>query len=62
MVIRVVVGVILCVVGLVWIGQGFDLLGGSGMSGHSIWGFIGIIVLIIGLGMLGWASRFRRSQ
>jgi hypothetical protein len=61
-VVRLVIGVILCLVGVVWIAQGLDLLGGSGMSGKSIWAVIGAIALAIGLGMVGWASRLRSSR
>ena len=62
MVVRLVIGVILCLVGIVWIAQGLDLLGGSGMSGKSIWAVIGAIVLAVGVGMLGWANRFRSNR
>ena len=62
MVVRLVIGVILSVVGLIWIAQGRDLIGGSGMSGKSIWAVLGAIALAIGLGMLGWATRFRSTR
>jgi len=61
-VVRLVIGVILSVVGLIWIAQGLDLIGGSGMSGKSIWAVLGAIALAIGLGMLGWATRFRSTR
>ena len=62
MVVRLVIGVILSLVGLIWIAQGLDLIGGSGMSGKSIWAVLGAIALTIGLGMLGWATRFRSTR
>src|SRR5437870_5543270 len=34
---RVVVGVVLCLVGVVWIGQGVGLIHGSFMTGEVIW-------------------------
>ena len=61
-VVRLVIGVILSLVGLIWIAQGLDLIGGSGMSGKSIWAVLGAIALAIGLGMLGWATRFRSTR
>jgi len=61
-VVRLVIGVILSLVGLIWIAQGRDLIGGSGMSGKSIWAVLGAIALAIGLGMLGWATRFRSTR
>ncbi|KAA9105625.1 hypothetical protein [Microbacterium rhizomatis] len=44
----VVIGVVLLAIGLVWTLQGFNVLGGSVMSGSSLWATIGPIVLIIG--------------
>jgi hypothetical protein len=61
-VVRLVIGIILCLVGLVWIAQGLDLLGGSGMSGKSIWAIIGAIVLAVGVGMLVLAYRAARDR
>ncbi|MFJ8896405.1 hypothetical protein ACIRCZ_17605 [Leifsonia sp. NPDC102414] len=45
----VVPGVILGLVGLVWTLQGLNVLRGSAMSGSSLWGTIGPILLVIGL-------------
>ena len=42
-------GVILTAIGLVWTLQGFNVLGGSAMSGSPTWAIIGPIVLVIGL-------------
>jgi hypothetical protein len=44
-----VVGAALCFIGLIWILQGLNLLGGSGMSGHSIWAVIGLIIAATGV-------------
>ena len=35
-------------IGVVWILQGLDLLGGSAMSGDSFWAWVGGIVLAAG--------------
>jgi hypothetical protein len=52
-VIRAIIGVILAIVGIFWILQGADLLGGNGgMNGKGIWIVIGAIVLIAGLAVL----------
>ena len=45
----IVPGVILGLVGLVWTLQGLNVLRGSAMSGSSLWGTIGPIVLVVGL-------------
>ena len=38
-----IIGIILILVGLVWILQGTNVLGGSVMSGKSEWLYIGIV-------------------
>lgn len=45
---RVVIGVVLCLVGAVWIGQGVGWIGGSFMSGQAVWAVIGIVVIVVG--------------
>ncbi|GAA3753171.1 hypothetical protein GCM10022240_02710 [Microbacterium kribbense] len=56
-------GVILVAVGLVWTLQGLNVLRGSVMSGSSLWGTIGPIVLLIGAVLIGVAfSRRRRPH
>jgi len=43
------VGVILTIAGVIWALQGFGVIGGSFMSGDSVWAIIGPIVAAIGL-------------
>jgi hypothetical protein len=58
---RGVIGVVLCLVGLVWIGQGTNALSNSKlMSGHGQYTALGVVVLAVGLGVLAWAVRVRR--
>jgi hypothetical protein len=45
----VVPGVILAAIGLVWTLQGFDVIGGSVMSGSALWAAVGPIVLVVGV-------------
>jgi protein-S-isoprenylcysteine O-methyltransferase Ste14 len=54
-----IVGIVLVLMGAVWILQGANVLGGSFMSGQSQWLVIGIIVGIVGLGLLYWINRAR---
>lgn len=42
-------GALLILVGVVWILQGMDVLGGSGMSGEAIWAVIGVVVVFVGV-------------
>jgi hypothetical protein len=44
-----VIGVVLGLVGLLWILQGLDVVGTGGMSGHAIWAVIGVIVGAVGV-------------
>ncbi len=47
-IVMLVIGAVLFLAGLLWILQGLDIIGGSGMSGHAIWAVIGAVVAIIG--------------
>ena len=55
-----VAGVVLIIAGGIWSLQGFGVIGGSFMSGDSIWAIIGPIVTVIGLGMAFAGLRRRR--
>ncbi|MET0734791.1 MAG: hypothetical protein ABWY55_03995 [Microbacterium sp.] len=53
-------GVLLALVGLIWTLQGLNVLGGSAMSGSTMWAIIGPIVLIVGLVLIGIGIARRR--
>lgn len=55
-----IIAVVLMLIGLVWILQGANILGGSVMSGQSQWLFIGLVLVAAGAGLLYWLRR-RRS-
>ncbi len=58
---RGVIGVVLCLAGLVWIGQGTDVLSNSKlMSGHGQYTLLGVVALVAGLILVAWAVRIRR--
>ena len=59
MVTRIVLAVFLLLVGVVWILQGLDVLGGYGMSGHIEWTVIGAILVIVALALLAGARGLR---
>ncbi len=44
-------------VGSVWSLQGLGVLGGSAMSGDPLWGWIGSVLLLGGLGLGVWGMR-----
>ena len=56
-------GILLLLIGLVWTLQGAGILGGSFMSGKTMWLVIGIIVAVVGLvlGYFGLAPRTQRT-
>ncbi len=56
-----IVGVLSVVVGVVFIGQGVNVIHGSSMSGHGGYAGLGAVLLVIGLGLVIWAWR-RRSR
>lgn len=59
-VISVVVGVVLCLIGALWIGQGTGNVHGSPMTGHSQWTYLGVVLIVIGI--LAIASTAYRTR
>ena len=53
----VVLGVLLVLVGGLWMLQGLDVLGGSAMSGKTLWAVVGPIVALVGLGLAVFGAR-----
>ena len=56
-----ILGVILMLVGIVWILQGVNILPGSFMSGQLVYSFLGIVVGAIGVVLLIYNNRKRRA-
>ena len=56
----VVLGVVVLLVGLVWIGQGLGYIKGSFMTGDMKWFWIGVGMVVVGV-VLG-AFSLRRGQ
>jgi nucleoside recognition membrane protein YjiH len=46
----------------VWFLQGIDVLGGSGMSGQTLWAVIGPVVALAGVGLVVAARRGSRRS
>ena len=53
---RLVAAIVMLLVGLLWIGQGIGMLGGSAMSGQSIWALIGSVMLVAAA-VVAWTAR-----
>jgi hypothetical protein len=54
-----IIGIILVLLGGLWILQGSNIIGGSIMSGQSQWLYIGIVLVIIGIATTWWVRRRR---
>jgi hypothetical protein len=54
-----ILGILLTLVGVVWILQGFNVLLGSMMSGHLQYAALGLVVGAIGIALLVFANRRR---
>jgi hypothetical protein len=54
---RLIVAVMLALVGVVWVGQGSGLIGGSFMSGSGFWGVVGAILLAAAAVLVGLEVR-----
>jgi hypothetical protein len=52
-----VAGVLLVLMGIVWILQGINVLPGSFMTGQTKWAVIGVITAAIGIALLVFARR-----
>jgi len=56
----IAVGVLLILVGALWTLQGLNVVGGSAMSGNTMWAIIGPLVVIVGA-VLGWRGLGKRA-
>lgn len=55
--VAVVVGVLLVAVGALWTLQGLGYVGGSAMSGVTLWAVVGPIVAVVGVLLAVWGGR-----
>jgi hypothetical protein len=49
---RLVIGVAMCLVGAVWVGQGVGWIGGSFMTGQAVWAVIGAVAIVFGVNLM----------
>jgi hypothetical protein len=59
---RRIVGAVLFLAGVVWLGQGLNLISGSSMSGSTFWAVVGALCVAGGVFLLGWPWRQPREQ
>ncbi len=60
--VRGIAGLVMCIVGAIWILQGAGVVKGSFMTGQSQYTVLGSIVLAAGLGLITWAARVRHRS
>lgn len=56
---RLVIAALVGLVGLVWIGQGSGLIGGSAMSGSLFWAAVGIVLIVVAVALVVLEARAR---
>lgn len=56
-----ILGVIVLLIGAVWIGQGVGLLPGSFMTGQLRWAVVGLALVVVGAWLVWSVVRERRS-
>jgi hypothetical protein len=54
------VGALLVVLGALWGGQGLGYIGGSVMTGKTLWAVVGPVVAVVGLVVIGYGLRQQR--
>ena len=60
--IRIAIGIVMVLVGGVWIGQGAGWIHGSFMTGEALWLVIGIVVAVIGVWLIAGVISSRRTR
>lgn len=55
-----IVGVVLLVVGAIWVLQGLNLIAGGAMAGHKKWVLIGGALAVVGIALGVVASRLKK--
>jgi hypothetical protein len=56
-----VLGGVFLVVGVIWLGQGVGLIGGSFMTGEAVWAVIGGGCIVVGAFLVRTGFRWRRA-
>ena len=57
-----ILGILLVLVGILWILQGVNILPGAAMSGNMMWAYIGIVLDAVGAVLLYLANRRRTNR
>jgi hypothetical protein len=60
--VRLVGGILLGLIGLVWVGQGLNLIKGSMMTGQLQWAVIGVVLILVAAWLLWGFVRARGAM
>jgi uncharacterized membrane protein HdeD (DUF308 family) len=58
----VALGGLFLVVGVIWLGQGVGLIGGSFMTGEAVWAVIGAVCIVFGALLVRAGFRWRQAD
>jgi hypothetical protein len=58
---RLIVGLVLGLLGVLWLGQGMGLIGGSFMTGSVTWAVIGAVLLVLAAAIFAIEARRPRT-
>jgi hypothetical protein len=54
-------GGVFLVIGVIWLGQGVGLIGGSFMTGEAVWAVIGGVCIVVGAFLVRVGFRWRQA-
>jgi hypothetical protein len=55
-------GGVFLTVGVIWVGQGVGIIGGSFMTGEAVWAVIGAVCILVGAFLIRTGFRWRQSD
>jgi hypothetical protein len=61
-IVGIIAGIVITAAGVLFTLQGLDVLGGSGMSGRTLWAVLGPIIAIVGLVLVVRSARRRTAR
>jgi hypothetical protein len=60
--VRLIAGILLGLLGLVWLGQGLNLIKGSMMTGQPQWAVVGAVLIVLAAWLLWGFFRLRGQR
>jgi hypothetical protein len=52
-----IISILLILTGVIWFLQGINILGGSSMTGQSVWALNGTIAFVVGIALIVFVNR-----